>query len=89
VPGLDAGHDSVAMPVLLPEVLDDSPDTVGWPDAPGTVTPPPPLPGRCTTVSEYGGTVTEDVELCVVDVIEVALLAKVYTVGEPFGVKPL
>ena len=77
MPGLDAGQDSVAVPVLLPEVLDDSPDTVGWPGAPGAVTPLPPLPGMCTTVSEYGDTVTEDVELCVADVIEVALLASV------------
>ncbi len=44
---------------------------------PGAVTPVPPLPGMCTTVSEYGDTVTDDVELCVVDVIDVALLAKV------------
>ena len=37
----------------------------------------PPLPGICTTVSEYGDTVTDEVELCIADVIDVALLARV------------
>ena len=45
--GLDAGQDSVAVPELLPEVLDDGPDPVGWPGAPGTVQPLPPLLGIC------------------------------------------
>ena len=37
----------------------------------------------------YGATVTDEVEVCVALVIEVALLASVYTVGEPDGVNPL
>jgi len=77
VPGLDAVQDSVAVPVLLPEVLDDSPATVAVHGAPGAVTRCPRCLGMCTTVSEYGDTVTEDVELCVADVIEVALFASV------------
>ena len=61
-------------------MLEVRPDTVGWPGAPGAVTPVPPLPGTWITVSEYGATVTEEVEDCVALVIEVALLASVYTV---------
>ncbi len=52
------------MPVLLPEVLElTGRTTVGWPGAPGAVTPVPPLPGTWTTVSEYGATVTDEAEL--------------------------
>jgi hypothetical protein len=76
-----AGQDRVATPEVLLDVLEDSPDTVGWPGAPGAVTPVPPLPGICTTVSVYGATVTDEVEVCVALVIEVALLPSVYTVG--------
>jgi len=88
VPAADAGQVSVAVPDVLDEVDDDRPDATGWPGAPGAVTPVPPLPGRWTTVSEYGATVTELADPAAL-VIEVALLPSVYTVGVPAGVKPL
>ena len=62
---MEAGQVRVAVPEVLPDVLEDSPDTVGWPGAPGAVTPVPPLPGIWTTVSVYGATVTDEAELCV------------------------
>jgi hypothetical protein len=43
---------SVAVPDALLDVLEDRLDTVGVPGAPGDVTPVPPLPGMCITVSE-------------------------------------
>lgn len=52
VPGVEAVQLSVAVPDVLLDVLEDKPETVGVPGAPGDVTPVPPLPGMCTTVSE-------------------------------------
>ena len=65
----------MATPEVLPEVDEDSPEATGWPGAPGAVTPVPPEPGSWITVSEYGCTVTDDVELPVAEVIEVPLSA--------------
>ena len=88
VPGVAAGQLTVAVPDVLLDVLDDRPDAVGCPGAPGTVTLVPPVPGMWITVSEYGPTVTADA-LPGALVIEVALSASVYTVGVPDGVNPL
>ena len=85
---MEAVQLSVAVPEVLLDVLEDRFETVGVPGAPGAVVPLP-LPGICTTVRLYGATVTEAAEVCVVEVMALPLLAKVYTVELPDGVKLL
>jgi hypothetical protein len=59
------------------DVLEARFEVTGCPGVPGADATLPPLPGTRTTVSVYGATVTEEVEVCEADVIVDALLANV------------